>query len=143
MICPNCKAENSPGVEFCTSCGFNFSTSQAPITSGAPKHGENYLYFGIMAILISLNGYMWTLGFFLINLYYKNSGASFSINGIPYKALRFFMLLFVLIPPVLIALKVKSVTIKVVVFILSGLWFIVQTILIFNIWPGLSKLLYG
>jgi len=61
MNCPNCKTENREGAGFCKNCGF--ALSNKPVDRAFYQQpGDSNATIGIIAILMSLNTFIWFFG---------------------------------------------------------------------------------
>ena len=61
MECHNCKADNRDGAAFCKKCGAGLAGQQAGRAIDY-RHGDSHTVIGIIAILMSLDTFIWFFG---------------------------------------------------------------------------------
>lgn len=115
-ICPKCNIENTDDKKFCKTCGSEL------VISTSLKQKDNNIYFGILALLIPINILFNKIIYKILMVNWGESNSFpllFILNNIFYTCLLYSI-------PILIALKIKNIYLKIFTISLSSLIFILQ-----------------
>jgi hypothetical protein len=137
MICPRCQSDNSDGSQFCINCGHSFNP--IPVVTPAAANTEMYFYFGILALVLSLQDFLWRFGYKLFLLIYKNATYSEIYDGIPYKIFIGIFILLNAAVPILIAVKLKNSALKIIIIMIVALYFVMRIFDTYIPWTAWSQ----
>lgn len=128
MNCPKCNSVNEPSARFCKNCGWDLTATALPVKN------ENYLYFGIIALMFPILLLLFRIHHKIYLLLYNQDDYYKMYDTISYKVTSSFLSLIWFSLPILIVVKIKNMGIKIVVIVLCAAFFVMELLAQLNIY---------
>jgi len=128
MYCPKCSSENESSAQFCKNCGWDLTKSITPTTN------ESYAYFGIMALMLPVMNILMKIHYKVFLLIYGEDNWSHLFGNIIYKITLSFLEIIWFSIPILIVIKTKNLSMRIIVIILTAILLVFELLAIFDIY---------